>query len=223
MKGVLSLLSGLVLIVVILLTSIELNIFNLSFFRAEYAKLDSTRVIGISDQELTQTTQGLLAYIKGDRDNLSIQATIKGEKRQVFNEREIKHMVDVRDLYTKAHWVRNTGAAVLIILLLLTFLLSGKKFLRLWAKGYLAGAAICLCLSIVLAGAIMKDFTGFWDKFHLIFFSNDLWQLNPETDILIQIVPEQFFYDLVVRILSFFAAGAAIMAILGGIILKKRY
>ena len=36
--------------------------------------------------------------------------------------------------------------------------------------------------------------------FHHIFFNNDLWMLNPDTDLLINIVPEPFFMDTAARI-----------------------
>ena len=43
--------------------------------------------------------------------------------------------------------------------------------------------------------------------FHHIFFRNDLWLLDPNTDILIMMVPETFFFHLVFRILGGFALG----------------
>jgi len=69
------------------------------------------------------------------------------------------------------------------------------------------------------------DFTSFWVSFHHLFFTNDLWLLNPETDVLIMMVPQQFFSDLVARIIIrfvsvFFVLNAAAAA--GLLIIKKR-
>lgn len=219
--GFISFLSTLVLLVVILLTVIEQNAFDIDFFKAEYSKLNSTEVIGISEHELMITTQGLLAYIKGERDNLNIRATIKGENRQVFNEREIRHMVDVQRLYATAHWCRNAGLILVLILLGAAYFLTGRRFLKYWAGGYLVGTTLFLILLGVVAAAVNRDFLLFWDSFHHLIFTNDLWLLNPETDILIQIVPEQFFLDLVIRILSFFTAAMVLLAAAAGRILYR--
>ena len=58
------------------------------------------------------------------------------------------------------------------------------------------------------AGAIwiLADFTGFWTTFHQLFFTNDLWLLNPATDRMINLFPEAFFSHLVIRILLWFLA-----------------
>lgn len=221
--GLLSLMSALVLIVVILLTAIEINAFDLKFFESEYKKLHSTEIIGISEQDLMQSTQGLLAYIKGERDDLRIEAIIKGENRQVFNQREIKHMVDVQRLFAVSNWVRNAGIFLLFILIGASRYIIGRKYYRYYlAGGYLTGAAIFFILLGAVALAISRDFLWFWNNFHYLIFTNDLWQLYPETDILIQMVPEQFFLDLVVRILIFFAIAMVALAVISGWILHSR-
>ena len=42
--------------------------------------------------------------------------------------------------------------------------------------------------------------------FHHIFFTNDLWILDPATDMLINIVPEGFFMDTAARIALLFGS-----------------
>lgn len=218
---VLSFVSALVLIMVIFLTVIEYRAFDLDFFEKEYQKLNNAQVIGISEQELMQTTKGLLAYIKGERDDLSIQANIKGQDRQVFNQKEIDHMVDVRLLYLTSNQYRNFGILVLLCLLLGVRLLTHQKYLHYWSGGFLAGGGALIGVLIVLALIISRDFRWFWDNFHLIIFTNDLWMLNPETDILIQMVPEQFFLDLVVSILLIFTGVIMALGLIAGLIIRK--
>ena len=40
-----------------------------------------------------------------------------------------------------------------------------------------------------------------WTRFHTLFFTNDLWLLDPATDFMIVICPESMFSALVVAIL----------------------
>lgn len=56
----------------------------------------------------------------------------------------------------------------------------------------------------ILVGIITTNFTKYFVIFHKIFFSNNLWILNPETDRLINIVPEPFFIDTSIRIVVIF-------------------
>ena len=66
--------------------------------------------------------------------------------------------------------------------------------------GYIHANWGFLLLFGLLALFAALDFNTFWTNFHRVFFTNDLWLLDPRTDILIQMVPGQFFFDLVMRI-----------------------
>ncbi|MGI5901508.1 MAG: TIGR01906 family membrane protein [Desulfitobacteriia bacterium] len=211
---------GFLLLIVIFLTSVNHSVFRLDFYRTEYIKMQSSAKVGISEQELMSSTEKLLAYIKGDLEDLRFKAVVKGTERQFLSEREIAHMVDVRDLYRQAMMVRNGGIALLIILFITTLWLAGKKFWRFWARGYLGAFVLCLGLAAILFWGMKSDFTTFWTNFHLLFFTNDLWRLDPATDVLIQMFPEQFFYNLAFRVLLSFSGVALFIAILAGIALK---
>lgn len=67
----------------------------------------------------------------------------------------------------------------------------------------------------------MVDFNRYFTYFHLIFFNNDLWLLNPNTDLLIQMLPEEFFISIFIRIILFFLLNLAIIQIVGYILMKK--
>lgn len=218
---VISTISAAVLIVVILLTVIEQCAFDLDFFRSEYVKLNSSTVIGMSEQSLMQTTEDLLAYIKGDRADLDIHAVINGHERPVFNQREITHMADVQRLYAVSHMTRNAGLFLLLFLLMALRVLKGKRYYRFWAGGYLVGAVLFLSVFGIIGVAVSRDFLTFWDQFHTLIFTNDLWLLDPATDVLIQMVPEQFFFDLVVRILVIFAGTILVLALAAGGIMTR--
>ena len=59
-----------------------------------------------------------------------------------------------------------------------------------------------MCLTLALLA--YTNFTKYFTLFHKIFFDNDLWILNPKTDMLINLLPEGFFSDMAVRILLIF-------------------
>ena len=62
-----------------------------------------------------------------------------------------------------------------------------------------------------LGALIASDFNRYFVIFHHIFFNNDLWILNPATDMLINIVPEPFFMDTAFLILAIFGASTVLV------------
>ena len=192
-----------------LVTSIELVTYNKGFFIQQYEKLNTASEIGISHSELLRVTWELIDYIKDDRESLdNIDADIKGEMRPVFNSREKEHMVDVKKLFNFGIAIRNYSILGIILLSIILFFNSKKRPLIYFASSYLSAAAILLVLLGVLIILIQSDFTYYWDQFHYLFFDNDLWLLDPKTDIMIQMVPEPFFFSAVTRVIAYFSAGS---------------
>lgn len=210
------------LVIVLFLTSIELVAFDLAFYKREYEKLNIAQSTGMSDEELIRVTEELLNYLRDERDDLVITAVIDGESRPVFNEREIAHMVDVKDLFLGGVNLRIISAVCFAVSLLLLYLLAKKDLWGYLAHSFLWVFGVVFLFGIVLFVLMYKDFTPVWDQFHYIFFTNDLWQLDPRTDILIRIVPEQFFFDTVQRILFIFGAAMIVLSIPSFIVVKKQ-
>lgn len=62
-------------------------------------------------------------------------------------------------------------------------------------------SAIGVLVALLLFSIIVAlNFHAAWFKFHEIFFSNDLWLMDPEKDLMIQMLPEPFFFGMVKRI-----------------------
>ena len=57
-----------------------------------------------------------------------------------------------------------------------------------------------------------SDFTKYFTIFHEIFFTNDLWLFDPATDYMIRMLPEGFFYDMVMRIGAIFTGLLLLLA-----------
>ena len=194
---IMSAIAGILIIISVILGAVNLMCFDRSFYKAEYEKLGTAASIGMSQEDLDKTTEVLLDYIQDRRSNLDVTAEINGETRQVFNQREIEHMVDVKNLYLGAMNAGMVCGGVGLLVLVVSFVLKKKQQAL---KGYLWGNAAFVAIFAILAIYAAVDFNSFWNGFHHIFFTNDLWILNPATDILIMMVPQQFFFDLVMRI-----------------------
>lgn len=223
--AVLTALASLLLIVGMLIASIEMFAVNERFFESEYSKLNTAASIGMSDEDLTRVTDNLIAYTTGHRDSLDMQAKINGAEEEVFGQREKDHMVDVRALYLAARTVRIASLVTALVLIAAAFAVFGKNALRTLCRSFLAvsGAFALIVLALGIYAAV--DFASFWTSFHHLFFTNDLWLLDPRTDVLIMMVPEAFFSSLVTRIIVRFVSifvTLNIAAAVGAAIIKKR-
>lgn len=208
---------------VLLVVSIQLTAFDESFYVNQYNKLNTAETIGISQDDLSQVTAELLDYIKGKRSSLdNIQAQINGSIREVFNDREKAHMVDVKDLFGFASRVRNISIISILLLSVILYFNGKDNPISYFARSYLVAAAALLALLIIMVPLIQSNFTYYWDQFHYLFFDNDLWILNPETDIMIQMVPEPFFNQAVIRVISLFTGGCFLIGVFSVWILRHQ-
>lgn len=194
------------LFVVLVLTSFELVAFDENFYARQQQQLKLDNATGISLPELRTVTHKLLSYCKGKEGILNVQATVNGEYREVYNGKEKTHMEDVRKLFLAGFDIRN--GCLLAVLLLTTILVSvaRRDIYRILARSWLFTIAVLGLAAVALGIYIMTDFEKAFTQFHYMFFTNDLWQLNPDTDILIQMLPENFFFALVRRIVLFAAS-----------------
>ncbi len=202
---------GTIIWIVLVLSALQMTAFNLDFYAEQYAHRDTAESIGVSQKDLLTVTQVLLDYTSGKRANMNVEVSVSGTVQPYYNQREIDHMLDVRVLYLNVIQVRDIllifGLANIASLILFSrkTVLAQLQFGLTW---------VSVGMGIVLLGLgtyAVLDFNSFWTAFHRVFFSNDLWLLDPTTDNLINMVPEGFFIDLIVMIVTHF--GLALLSI----------
>lgn len=206
--------------VVILLTALQYYSFNQDFYMRQFRKYDISTVTTMNEKDLGRVSEKIISYLRDEDDNLNIEAVIQGKTREVFGEREKLHMVDVKDLFLRGYDLRNISALIALISLVAVLLLSNRKARDLYQTLFLAGV-IPIILMVVLSILLTIDFNKYFNYFHEIFFTNDLWLLNPETEVLIQMLPLGFFIDISSRVISWFLGISAVMTITSFIKLKK--
>lgn len=203
---------GFALMIVLLITSVEAVVYwTPGYFEKEYAKYQVPEQVSMEMTDLMYVTHEMMAFLRGQRKDLHVSAVVAGQPREFFNQRETAHMEDVRDLFMAAIMLRRICLAV-ILAAVLPVLRNGRTS-RILSRAICAGAGLFFAVAGLLAGIISTNFTKYFVVFHQIFFNNDLWILDPDTDLLINIVPEPFFMDTAARIGLIFGFSAA--AVLG--------
>lgn len=196
---------------VLLLTTLELVAFDKDFYMDKYKEYNIVDSTGIKMDDLSDITDKLIAYLKDDRDDLHIKKDINGAKEEVFGERELLHMKDVKELFVMGHIIRNISLLV-VILAIIALIIKDKKVI---GKTLITSSIISFILIIILFLLMNTDFDKYFTHFHEIFFTNDLWLLNPDTDVLIQMLPLEFFYSIATKISSLFIIELIVVIIIG--------
>lgn len=209
----LGILTACFLMLVFLITAIEAVVYwTPGYFEAEYTKyqvLDQLPEMTMED--LLVVTDEMMAYLRGNRADLHVFTTLDGEYREFFNAREIAHMIDVQGLFLGGLNLRRLGLGIAIAYAAILALwckkdTSRKQILKSMVPGSLCvGTGAFFAVALTIIAIFASDFSRYFIVFHHIFFDNDLWILNPETDLLINIVPEPFFMDTAYRIALTFA------------------
>lgn len=202
MEGLLALFLSLCLMFVLGLTSFQIGMYGdrkYRFYQKEYQKYQVAEEIGIQEKDLQKVTTHMMDFLIGKAERLSIQVKIDGERKDFFNHQDRIHMEDVKQLFRKGFFVRDFFLVVWI-LGAGYFLRKGKTGLHLLAQGFLKGIWAMGGILIVLGLGVWMNFSRAFVVFHKIFFSNNLWMFDPETDYMIRMLPEGFFFDMVKRI-----------------------
>ena len=187
-------------IVILLITAFEIGAYSdYGWYEKAYEKYDVLDDLEMKMPDVMHVTEEMMAYLRGNREDLVVDTIVKGEEQEFFNDREKAHMVDVRNLFVGGLWIRRI-ALVLFLLSVVVMIKTKVEWKRLLPKSFLIGLGVFIGITPGAGFLFMSDFNKYFTIFHEIFFDNDLWLLDPRTDLLIRMLPEGFFLDMVVRI-----------------------
>lgn len=193
-----------------LVFSIEINSYNENYYTKKFKEHNVEEVTGKNLNQLKPITKKLILYLKGGDNDLL---------RPHYNGKEILHMEDVKSLFNLARIIKYIG--ILIIILGAYYLWKSKALLSL-AKTLFYGIFINYILISIIGVLSFIDFNKYFTYFHLLFFTNDLWLLDPRTDLLIQMLPEEFFIGMAIRIVITFVTLLAFVQVISFIYIRKK-
>ena len=196
---------NILILITIIITALQIVAFDRQYYYQEYEKYNIIEETNMNIEDLKNVTMVLLDYTEGKRNDLECWVSVNGNFGQFYNEKESIHMEDVRNLYLNALFFRN--CALIIGLIIYGFNIKKREIFHSSLKKALEFLVLIIGFIVIYA---IVDFSSFWLNFHYLFFTNELWLLNPATDNLILLFPEEFFADLLLRILLFCGVGITI-------------
>jgi integral membrane protein (TIGR01906 family) len=184
--------------VALLLTSVRL-LLTPAFVRLDYSLPGFPQdAYGFSMSDRSYWAGIALDYLLNDAP-IAFLGDLRFENGEaVYNERELKHMLDVKILVQQALTVWLAAIAASLVLLLLIGQFAGwREALQAIRAGAQATLGIMAVLLLLIAAAFQFVFVGF----HRVFFQGDTW-LFLYSDTLIRLFPERFWLTAFVAIVA---------------------
>lgn len=188
MKRLSSIVISLFIVFGVFLYLIDFMALDLSYYNNFHKQYNISENTGLSDEWINEASGSLVKFLKnGDEDIL----------KNNFNSKEISHMRDVYFLFKLNRFVYKTLIFTAIIFILYKMNFKDREFFKSMSKNFLK----VYFTIIALFGVCALFFSESFIYFHKIFFTNDLWLLDYDTDMMIRILPEEFFFTLFTNVM----------------------
>ena len=221
LHSVLCAIISLLAIFICLITSFEIAAYgDFGFYQKEYEKYNVIDSLNMEMEDVMDVTVYMMSYLRGREKELSIEKPIEGKIQDFFSEEDQVHMEKCQRLIMGGLALRR-GAIVCLLVLCALLFLKEKKWQILLARVFQKTLGIFCVIIIFLGAVITMNFSDCFVIFHEIFFDNDLWIFDSRTDYMIRMLPEGFFYDMVMRI-GFIFVISLLLLFIGSIFLKKK-
>lgn len=165
---------------------------NAGYMNSMFLRHADPNITGVDVQEYPGLAEKITAYLLGNADTFQTTLQVHGQMREAFNEKELLHMQDVRNLFSMCRSVFLFCALIVVMILALS-LFHFRSMLTLLARGYIRTSLFITALGAILVVWAAIDFVSLFTMFHHLFFTNNLWLLNPKQDLLLQLMPTSFF------------------------------
>lgn len=155
---------------------------------------------GVSRKDTERTLEKLFRFVNGREESPVVVVVADGERTEFYNDRELRHLEDVRVLFRKF----RIAAAVLIVFELTVWAgMIRKMSAAETAKVMACAEAVHVGIMAWVLGLVRTGPVRFITVLHRLLFDNTRWILNDTSDRLVMLFPK----DLYRKALFCFAVG----------------
>lgn len=182
------------LTVLLITSAIRWEVNEIRLYDYGFDKYQIDQATGIDKSELRRIARHLIGYFNSETDTAQIMVTKDGGEFNLFNERELIHLRDLRNLIQIDYCVQMAALSLMVICIFVLILVFRAGWL-VFVRGLFWGGILTVGLVATLALLALFGFEQLFILFHLVSFPNEYWILDPAKDYLIRLFPEGFFYD----------------------------
>jgi integral membrane protein (TIGR01906 family) len=187
-----------------------------------FEEYNVSRYTGITDADLREAGADIRHYFNSGDEPLVVRTRVFGEEREIFNQREVTHMKDVKELVRRVYLLAGLSGLYITGVVVGGMVWSRRAFADTLARLVLWGGLLTLAFLLVVGLFAVAGFDTLFLKFHQLSFSNDFWQLDPRRDYLIIMFPLGFWFDATMRVAATALGGALILSGVSGTYLLYR-
>ena len=204
--------------------SITWAINDSGLYNRGFEKYSISLYTGITDADLRQAGADIRHYFNSGDEPLAVRTRIFGEERDIFNQREVVHMRDVKGLIRGVYLFAGGALAYILAVAIGGFAGFGRAFTGQLARFLLWGGLLTLGLLVLFGLFAVVGFDSLFLMFHQLSFSNNFWQLDPSRDYLIIMFPQGFWFDATMRVAATSVISAITLSgVSGGYLLYRRW
>ncbi len=200
--------------ILLLTASIGWGVNSSWLYEYGFEKYNVGQTTGLAEVELEKAATGLISYFNSGEANISLTVIKDGKPFELFNQREVAHLRDVKGLIRLDYWVLLGTLIYVLTYAGVSLFWRRGRYRRRLGWGVISGGGITLALMLAMGLGTLINFDQLFLQFHLFSFTNELWQLDPTKDYLIMLFPQGFWYDAAI-FCTLVTVGLAI--ILGGV------
>ena len=205
--------SFVVAFLVFLVTSnVRLAFNSVALYEFGFDRHNVASTTGLTESQLSDVATEIRDYFNSDEELLDVRVRIDGDSRPLFNEREIIHMRDVKELLHAVYRVQEGTFLYLFTFSTVGFLILGSEFAGIMRKLFFGGTVFVYVAMGVIGLGSLVGFNLLFRWFHEVSFNNDFWILDPSTSFLVRLFPQGFWLE------STLIIGVATLAEAGGIV-----
>ena len=205
----------------LLMASIGVAVNSLWLYKYGFEKYNISQATGLAEAELEKAGKGLIGYFNSDEEYISLTVVKDGQSFELFNQREIIHLKDVKGLIWLDYWVLLGTLIYILGYAGVSLFWRKRRYWRRLAWGVIGGGSVTLALMLALGLGTLLGFDRLFLQFHLISFTNPFWQLDPTRDYLIMLFPQGFWYDATLFCALAAVFGAVVLGGVAGVYLRR--
>ncbi len=199
------------LTIVIFVTGAQVAIYSdLNYYQREYEKYKVVDDLNMNMDDVMDVTSEMMDYLIDKRSNLDISTKVNGKTVEFFNSDEKLHMLDVKNIFMYCLILREICLMYMVFTVVLFAVykyikgkVDTKKIVKKFAICMISILGVLITALGIVAIYACIDFNSAFRMFHELLFTNELWIMDPDKSLLINMLPEGFFSDMAFRIFGF--------------------
>ena len=174
-------------------STLRWEVSSIRLYEYDFDTYNISDATGLEKDELLKVAHQLIDYFNSLATTSQVTVEKNGDTFDIFNEKELTHLADVKDLIQLDCYVQMIVFGVIIVSIAVILAFSRRHW-RTILRSFFYGSILTLVLAGIIALWAIFGFDQLFILFHKLSFANLLWILDPATDYLIMMFPAEFFY-----------------------------